>query len=136
MRFLRKFLLILFLFLFAASLWGQTIPGDDLPAPYEDAEFPDWAWKARRFEIITLGSFPFVYMFTTIFYDLYIYASHGFDDNYAFGSARDQHDLLNMFTIAISVSGAIAVLDMIIQSVKDNRRARAQENTYSPPAGE
>ena len=38
------------------------------PAPYEKEEFPDFLHDLRRFEIITLGSLPFVTLDTSLAY--------------------------------------------------------------------
>jgi hypothetical protein len=40
------------------------------PAPYQPDEFPQWARDLRRAEIITIGVFPFAYLYTNAMYDL------------------------------------------------------------------
>jgi hypothetical protein len=46
--------------------------------PYSDKEFPDWALKLRRFEIIAVGAFPIAYLFSGLGYDYAYYFSTGF----------------------------------------------------------
>jgi len=45
--------------------------------PYSDDEFPDWALKLRRFEIIAVGAFPIAYLFAGLGYDYVYYFSNG-----------------------------------------------------------
>ena len=40
------------------------------PVPYQPDEFPQWAKDLRRAEIITIGVFPFAYLYTNAMYDL------------------------------------------------------------------
>ena len=46
--------------------------------PYIDQEFAPWERKLRRFEILTVGAFPIVYLFSGIGFDYYYYFSHGY----------------------------------------------------------
>ena len=127
---MKKSLLIFLLFIFIAVqvpaenfYYGLTPLSDDpsISDPYEKEEFPEWAWKVRRFEVIFFGGLPVVYMFTTLGYDIYQKTANG--EN--FGSQRDQRDLLNMVLISISVSGAIAIADLIISLIKDHKKKNA-----------
>jgi hypothetical protein len=44
-----------------------------LPEPYKAAEFPGWARDLRRFEIVTIGAFPFAIFYTGFSLDLLRY---------------------------------------------------------------
>ncbi len=105
-------------------------PGGVLPLakPYKDSEFPDWALKLRRFEIIAVGAFPVAYLFSGL----------GYDYAYYFGSGRPsanipwpagpgtsawtntaQHDQLqrknySLIAIAGGVSLLIATADWVL----------------------
>jgi len=57
-------------------------PSGPTALPYKDEEFPAWALKLRRFEIIAVGAFPIVFMFTGVGYDYAYYASTGFSQTY------------------------------------------------------
>lgn len=140
---MKRFVLIALLAFAALPVFGQVfstpapliLVGELAPEPYTPEEFPEWAWGIRRFEVIFFGSFPLMYMFTTLVYDFVIYASHNFDDEYQLGTARSQDDFFNMAIIALSVSGAIAIADMVIQIIKRSRKEHAPPDLYreSPP---
>jgi hypothetical protein len=125
------------------SLFGQVfstpapliLVGELEPAPYEPEEFPEWAWGIRRFEVILFGSFPLMYMFSTLIYDFTIYAMNEFDQEYQMGTAREQSDLFNLAMISLSLSGAIAIIDLVIRTIKIYREdhAAADSNSESPP---
>ena len=83
---MKKIILFNILFLFICSQipaeeirYGITPLADEVgePEPYIKDEFPSWAWKVRRFEVIFFGGVPLMYLFTTLGYDLYQYAAHG-----------------------------------------------------------
>ena len=46
--------------------------------PYSDQEFPAWALRLRRFEIIAVGAFPIAYLFSGLGYDYAYYLGNGF----------------------------------------------------------
>jgi hypothetical protein len=47
-----------------------TAAAGALPEPYKAAEFPGWARDLRRFEIVTIGAFPFAIFYTSFSLDL------------------------------------------------------------------
>lgn len=53
----------------AASSSASGVAGA-LPQPYKAAEFPGWAHDLRRFEIVTIGSFPFALFYTGFSLDM------------------------------------------------------------------
>jgi hypothetical protein len=103
-------------------------PENREPVPYGPDEFPGWSQSLRRAEIITLGLFPFAFLFSSLAYDTGRYAVHNFDSRYApgpFGSAdsvsRSNTDTRNVIMISISLSVFLAVIDLIIEENKPQR---------------
>ncbi|MDR3200327.1 MAG: hypothetical protein LBT68_02605 [Spirochaetales bacterium] len=103
-------------------------PVDTTPAPYEPDEFPGWSRSLRRAEIITLGLFPFVFVFSSLAYDTGRFAVHNFDNRYApgpFGSAdsvsRSGADTRNVIILSISLSALLAAVDFFIEQGKPQK---------------
>ncbi len=95
------------------------------PLPYSPDEFAPWARDLRRGEIITIGAFPIVYVFTQLAYNLYRYGIHGWDSQYApIGNpnraAYSEGETIGVLLGAASVSILIATADYLI-----GRRRRA-----------
>ena len=73
-----KMLFVTFVLLFAAAVnvFGQsnsnTNKTDTTPEPYREDEFSQGLKDLRRFEIITLGSMPFITLNSSIAYNGYI----------------------------------------------------------------
>ncbi|MEM5947900.1 hypothetical protein WKV44_05025 [Spirochaetia bacterium 38H-sp] len=76
---MRRFLL--FFLIICVSL--PVFSADPDYEPYSDGEFPLWAVRLRRFEIISFGIFPFSLFFSQFGYSFYRYANSGFDYSYA-----------------------------------------------------
>jgi hypothetical protein len=93
---------------------------------------PLWLKDLRRAEIVALGSFPLTIFWTSFFMDIYRTASHGWDNRYApwpfkgaGAVAMTNQEISMMFTIAISSSVIIAVVDHFILRY---RRSRAEDS--------
>ncbi len=96
--------------------------------PYSDSEFPDWALKVRRFEIIAVGAFPIAYLFSGLGYDYVYYLSNGFPQQNAPWPAgpgtslwtnTDQHAQLQrknytLIGIAAGISLLLATADLAL----------------------
>ena len=54
-------------------------PAKNAPEPYAKEEFPGWMQDLWRGSVIFIGSLPFTYFFTLEGFDIYRYASGGFD---------------------------------------------------------
>ena len=63
-KFILKIVFFSFIFNFCSPLFCE----DTTPKPYTDEEFSQVAKDIRRFEIITLGSMPFVTLDTMLVY--------------------------------------------------------------------
>jgi hypothetical protein len=97
---------------------------------------PLWLKDLRRAEIVAFGSFPLTIFWTSFFMDLYRTASHGWDNRYApwpFKGAgavgMTDREIAAMFTIAISSSLVIAIVDHVIMRY---RRAKADADSEKP----
>lgn len=121
------------LVLVPALSWGQTsgtpstTPATSaVPAqPYTDQEFDPWMLKMRRAEIIAVGAFPLVYLFSGLGYDYYYYLSRGFpQDNIPWPAGPGtsqwtttaqpdqlQRKNLTLVGVSLAVGVAIAALD-------------------------
>jgi hypothetical protein len=96
-----------------------------LAKPYKDSEFPDWALKLRRFEIIAVGAFPVAYLFSGLGYDYAYYFGNGRPSanipwpagpGTSAWTNTDQHDLLQrknytLIAVAAGVSLLLATAD-------------------------
>lgn len=126
-RFILKILLFSLLINTASPLFAD----DTSAEPYNTDEFPQALKDLRRFEIVSLGSMPFVTLNTSLVYSGIRYGVHGFDSAYApnpFASSsytsEEQKEIL-LTSLAISVG--IGLADYIIQVVKRNKQKRQQE---------
>jgi hypothetical protein len=131
---MRRFISVLVMLMFIAfSLTAQSqnpsAPPENMdPVPYGPDEFPGWSKSLRRAEIVTLGLFPFVFLFSSLAYDAGRYSMHNFDSRYApglFQSAdsvsRSSADTRNVIMISISLSVFLAVIDLIIEENKPQK---------------
>jgi hypothetical protein len=109
----RKFIFFFLLFLLCFSpverLYAQTGTQSTASGHFDMTGFPQWTKDLRRAEIVALGSFPFMYLFT----------------NTGIGLAgQDQSELGR--TIAIAAGGAvtIAFVDFVIERYKRSVREK------------
>jgi len=106
------------------------------PVPYEQEEFATWLHSLRRFEIVTLGSFPLTYFFTLLVYDLYRFISESarignvnFDYAPLFFASPNkppftQDETIGLILASLSLSLIVGQIDLIIQ---ETRRAEGRE---------
>lgn len=120
---MKKFLLILSLLVFISNLVGAE--GSKDPVPYAPEEFPSWARALRRGEIVALGLFPFVFLFSSLAYDTFRFAASGGNPNYAPGpfqspgaSPLTQQERIGVLMVSISVSALLSFVDYLIETRK------------------
>lgn len=78
----------------------------------------------RRFEIISLGSMPFITLDITLGYSIYKSCINGFDTSYfnVFSSKNySKEEITGILVTAACVSVGIAVTDLIVNIVKRNK---------------
>jgi hypothetical protein len=98
------------------------------PEPYTDAEFPPWLHDLRRGEIVAIGSFPIVYLFAQLGFNLFRYGSHGWDPQYAPLGNPNQVPYSSSETIGVlggaaALSVGVAVADYLIGQARAKRKA-------------
>ncbi len=127
MRISAFFLLVFLLVFFAsAGIGAQVLPPPDpvMPEEYDPEEFPLWTQDLRRFEVVTVGSFPITFFATSLVYDFSIYASKDFNPAYGMGSQRGNDDIAIIMGTAAAASVLVATVDLIINI---SRRKKAEE---------
>ncbi len=120
-RFLPAFCLLFFL---GNWVWTEDLKTKD-PVPYAPEEFPSWARALRRGEIVALGLFPFVFLFSSLAYDTFRFAASGGNPNYAPGPFQNpgaaplsQQERMGVLVVSVSVSALLAFVDYIIETKK------------------
>lgn len=107
---------------------------DTTPEPYKDEEFPQGLKDLRRFEIITLGSMPFVTLDTSLVYSGIRYAQHDFDSAYKpslfSSSSYSQDEQIGIILTSLGISVGIGLTDYIVQVVKRNNKKKRNQKTY------
>jgi hypothetical protein len=89
------------------------------PLPYSSEEFAPWLRDLRRGEIIAIGAFPIIYVFTQLGYNLYRFGVHGWDAEYApVGNPNrapySENETIGVLLGAASASILLATVDYLI----------------------
>ena len=128
------FILVLICFVSTSGLWAQTDTSDGLF--FDMSEFPQWARDLRRGSIITFGVFPFAYLFATFGFNMYRYATRGWDIRYApwpIGSPRlNEGELFMTIGLAAGTAITFALVDYTIVRF---RRSRLEREIRRIPEG-
>jgi len=135
-----KILIFSLILLSAQTMWAENTS----PEPYTENEFPQGLKDLRRFEIISLGSMPFVTFNTSLVYSGIRYARHDFNSAYAPNlfatssySAEEQREII---LTSLGISIGIGLTDYIIQLIKRSKKNRQleleNENLYIIPLAE
>lgn len=129
---IKKILIIQFL-IFSSIFCNLLFCEDTTPQPYKTDEFPQGLQDLRRFEIITLGSLPFVTLDTTLAYSGIRYIQHGYDpafkpDIFSKSSfSSDEQKGLILTSLGISVG--IGLTDYIVRAIKRSNK-RKKDNVH------
>ena len=130
---IKYFFTVFFLFSICNAAFGQTSnTTDTTPAPYEEDEIPQGLKDLRRFEVITLGSMPFVTLDAAIVYNGYKYASGKADKFNPLATADYKPDEMKKIIItSLCVSAGIGLSDYIIRLIKrkSSQKKEKLENT-------
>jgi len=85
-----------------------------------------------RFEIIAVGSFPLMLLYSNFGFDLVTFVGSGFDARYAPWPFRDEYSMepaeserILRLGIATGASVLVAALDVVFRLIRDARRAEA-----------
>ena len=140
-----KILISSFLFFLCLSAaFTQDTASDSrmVSTQFDMKDSPQWAKDLRRAEIITFGSFPFMYFFSNIGVDLYRFGTHGRDRAYApwpvdsFGNQqgsvpKTKKERFMTVGIAAGFSVLVAIIDYRI--VLSKRSKQEREMVDYPP---
>ena len=121
------FLTFFFLFFAAASSFCQSNKTDTTPEPYKEDEFPQGLKDLRRFEIITLGSMPFITLDSAIVYNGYKYATGKADKFNPLATADySQKEMERIIVTSLCISAGIGVTDYVINLIKRSKKNKKQ----------
>ena len=129
---MKKFIILGILFF--SLILNCTVPAfceDTTPLEYDSSSMPQGLKDLRRFEIITLGSLPFVTLDAGIVYSGIRWANNGFDPNNPPNpfatSTYSTEEQMGILLTSIGISVGIALTDYIINLIKrSNRKKREQ----------
>jgi hypothetical protein len=129
---MKKFLKIFFtLFLLFSCINCFAQETDTTPKPYEDQEFEQWQLDLRRFEIITLGSMPFITLDTIIIYSGITWGINGFQgafpNPFSAMASYSQGEIIGIILTSFTISLCIAITDYFI--IKAKREKAVQNKT-------
>lgn len=109
---------------FLSLIFSQNIFAEENknPEPYKSEEFPQALKDIRRFEIITLGSMPFVMLDSNICYSFIRYYKNDKNPEYKpspFGAKNyTQDEQLGLIFTSLAISSGIGLTDFIVQKIK------------------
>ena len=94
-----------------------------------DKDFPQWAKDLRRTEIITLGSLPFVTIWTTVLYSLTVYGemTNPMDRNTSSFTEDDQWKIIGF---SLGTCAALGVTDLVISLIKRHSNESKAKKTF------
>lgn len=101
--------------------------------PYEKTEFPQWLRDAGRFEIISLGSVPFVMLDVSLVYGLYKYVSgksSKFVNPFASSNSSDgftKNEQKKILAASFGIGLGIGLTDLIVNFVKRKKAEKEAE---------
>ena len=109
--------------------FAQSSQNSDEPVPYNTEEIPYWVEQARRTEIITLGSLPFVTIGVSLGYSIYNCAVHDWDGSYfanpfTKGANATQQDQINIIVASSIVAAGIGLTNLAINLVKHSKEKK------------
>lgn len=134
----KKVFFLTFILLLSFSLqglFGQSNTNNKSPEPYKDDEFSQGLKDLRRFEIITLGSIPFVTLDSAIVYNGYKFFSGKSPTFNPLATADySQTEMERIIITSVCISAGIGLSDYIINLVKRkriNKKTREEKQSIS-----
>lgn len=109
-----------------------TPPVNTDPVPYTKEEFPDWALKLRRGEIVAFGTIPLTFILSYLAYDYIRFGVHMGDPNYnPLAPGHVPYSFEESAGVAItacSISICVALIDYWIgEAQAKNKKAKKLE---------
>ena len=128
-RFASTVLIFSLLFNWITPVFAQD--NSHTPKPYEKDELPQSVKDLRRFEIITLGSLPFVTLDTSLAYSTFRYAQNDFDEAYKpdifSKTSYTQEEQTGIILTSVGISLGIGLTDLVIQIIKRSSKKRREK---------
>lgn len=118
---MKKTRFFLLLILFFSQIFSSLYCDSNTPKPYEDDEFPEALKDLRRFEIITLGSMPFVMLDVNLVYSG-IRVANGTSSSYnPFNtSSYTEDEQIKLILTSLGISTCIGLTDFVVQKIKQS----------------
>lgn len=115
-----------------------SLNAENNPKPYGDDEFSQTSKDIRRFEIITLGSMPFITFDTILIYSGIQWGKSGFEGTmpnpFTAKNYLTNEEMTGIILTSMGISLTIALVDFIINRVKRNKiEAQNQKNILILP---
>lgn len=115
--------ILLFFSLLSQNLFGAENSSEShTPEPYNQEEFPQALKDLRRFEIISLGSMPFVMLDCNMVYSGVLYAqgkTNSFNPLSTSNYTSEQQ--VGLILTSLGISLGIGLTDLIVQNIKRNK---------------
>ncbi len=127
----KRWLVVLLVFVFSSIT--SLSASEDETTSYDDINFPQWSKDLRRTEIITLGSFPFVTLWTTLGYSLAVLGEfHNPLDKSTSSFSTDDQKKIIAYSAGICVG--LGLTDLAITLIKrsyNKRKIREQRQVIT-----
>ncbi|WP_191018101.1 hypothetical protein [Treponema zioleckii] len=127
----KRWLVVLLVFVFSSIT--SLSASEDETTSYDDINFPQWSKDLRRTEIITLGSFPFVTLWTTLGYSLAVLGEfHNPLDKSTSSFSTDDQKRIIAYSAGICVG--LGLTDLAITLIKrsyNKRKIREQRQVIT-----
>lgn len=115
------------------SIFSSLCFSQNEPKPYSDDEFPSYSKDIRRFEIITLGSLPFIVFDSVLVYSGIKWSSNNFEgafpNPFSAKSGLTKEEMTGVLLTSLGISLCIAITDLIINKVKANKNNSLEQKT-------
>lgn len=126
-NYFKKTIFVALLIFSFSNLFSQ----ENQPKPYEKEEFPQYAQDIRRFEIISFGSLPFVFLDSVLVYSGIKWGMNGFQGGFPnifnAQSGFNAKELTGIILTSVGISLCIALTDLLINRHKRNAQAQIQQ---------
>lgn len=106
----KAIILLLILFIFSSLVYAENVISYE---PYTTEEFPDWAHKLRRSEIIFFGALALAFPLTVFSYNLAVNSFNAEPIN------DPTKRLLIQFGAAAAIAFTISITDLIIGEISE-----------------
>ena len=108
---------------------------DTTPKPYDSNELPQTMKDIRRFEIITLGSMPFITLDSAIVYNGYKFATGKTEKFNPLATADySQKEMERIIITSLCISAGIGITDYVINLIKRQKikkQLKLEDSTIS-----